>query len=134
MHLLPGGHPAIIQENIKTLKGTGMDEHQAIHHAHAHAKATGSMDGPPASAGDPQASSPVADNDADDPPGDPPAKSKGPMINPAHKGRLHAALHVPEGEPIPAGKLAEAEHSKNPHMRQMANFAENAKGFAHPKK
>ena len=58
--------------------------------------------------------------------------AKAPMIQPSHKGRLHRALGVPEGQPIPAAKLATAKASPNPHMRQMATFAENAKGFAHP--
>ncbi len=40
-----------------------------------------------------------------------------------HPGALHEALHVPEGEKIPAKKLAKAEHSKNEHMRHMANLA-----------
>lgn len=40
----------------------------------------------------------------------------------SHKGRLHRALHVPEGEKIPAAKLAAAKDSKNPHVRHMANF------------
>lgn len=40
-----------------------------------------------------------------------------------HPGALHEALNVPEGEKIPAKKLAKAEHSKNEHMRHMANLA-----------
>lgn len=47
----------------------------------------------------------------------------------SHKGRLHAALHVPEGQPIPAAKLAKASNSKNPHMRRMAQFAKTMKGM-----
>ena len=42
-------------------------------------------------------------------------------------GGLHRALHVPEGETIPADKLAAASHSKNPHVRQMANLAHRGK-------
>lgn len=61
-----------------------------------------------------------------------PKMPKAPMLNPAHKGRLHKALHVPANEPIPAPKLAKALKSPNPHMRQMANFAKVAKGFQHP--
>lgn len=49
------------------------------------------------------------------------------IIKPSHKGRLHSALGVPQGEKIPASKLAKAAHSSNPHMRQMANFAKVAK-------
>ena len=52
-------------------------------------------------------------------------------IKPSHKGMLHKALHVPQAKAIPASKLAAALHSKNPHVRQMANFARN---FGHKKK
>lgn len=45
----------------------------------------------------------------------------------SHKGMLHRALHVPEGKKIPAAKLAGAERSSDPHMRHMAQFAENVK-------
>lgn len=40
-----------------------------------------------------------------------------------HPGALHKALHVPAGKNIPATKLKKAEHSKNPHVRKMANLA-----------
>ncbi len=46
----------------------------------------------------------------------------------SHKGRLHRALGIPEGQKIPASRLATARHSDNPHMRQMANLAAT---FAH---
>lgn len=46
---------------------------------------------------------------------------------PVHKGALHRALGVPEGEKIPAAKLAEASNSKDEHVRRMAA---SAKGFA----
>lgn len=49
-----------------------------------------------------------------------------------NKGGLHRALGVPEGQKIPADKLAAAAHSKNPHVRHMAQFAKTAKGFSHP--
>jgi len=42
-----------------------------------------------------------------------------------HKGDLHKALHVSQGEKIPADKLNKAVHSKNPHTRHMAQFAKN---------
>jgi hypothetical protein len=45
----------------------------------------------------------------------------------SHKGRLHKALGVPEGEKLPASKLASAANSSNPHMRKMANFAKTMK-------
>lgn len=40
-----------------------------------------------------------------------------------HKGALHRALGVPEGEKIPASKMAKASHSKNPRIKRMANLA-----------
>lgn len=47
-----------------------------------------------------------------------------------HPGGLHRALHVPEGQKIPAEKLAEAKHSKNPHVRKMAYLAGTFRHFA----
>jgi hypothetical protein len=47
------------------------------------------------------------------------------------KGGLHRALHVPEGQKIPAEKLAAARHSSNPHIQHMANFAHTMSGFKH---
>jgi hypothetical protein len=44
-----------------------------------------------------------------------------------NKGGLHRALGVPMGKPIPAGKLAGALHSSNPHLEHMAQFARNVK-------
>jgi len=46
-----------------------------------------------------------------------------------NKGALHKALHVKEGEKIPAKKLEKAEHSKSPLMRKRANLAETLKGL-----
>lgn len=40
-----------------------------------------------------------------------------------HPGALHKALGVPQGEKIPAKKMAKAAHSSNPHLRKMANLA-----------
>lgn len=48
-----------------------------------------------------------------------------------HPGALHRALHVPEGEKIPAKKLEKAEHSDNAHVRKMAHLAETLKHFVH---
>ena len=45
------------------------------------------------------------------------------------KGGLHRALHVPEGEKIPASKVEAATHSDSPHIRKMANFAQTMGGF-----
>jgi hypothetical protein len=42
---------------------------------------------------------------------------------------LHRALHVPEGESIPSGKLSKALGSGNEHVRHMAQFAKNVKGL-----
>jgi hypothetical protein len=53
-------------------------------------------------------------------------------IKPSHKGLLHKKLGVPQGEKIPAGKLSSALHSPSPALRKEANFARNAKGWAHP--
>ena len=41
-----------------------------------------------------------------------------------HKGALHRALHVPEGEKIPKAKIAKAAHSANPVMAKRARLAE----------
>jgi hypothetical protein len=44
-----------------------------------------------------------------------------------NKGKLHRELHVPEGEKIPAKKLAKAAKSKNPTMRKEVQLAETAR-------
>ncbi len=63
------------------------------------------------------------------------SKSSNPIhLNPAHKGKLHRALGVPEGEKIPAKKLARAKDSSSPAMQKMANFATVSKTWAKPKK
>jgi len=43
------------------------------------------------------------------------------------KGALREALHVKEGEKIPASKLKKAEHSKNPTIKKRAVLAETFK-------
>jgi hypothetical protein len=48
-----------------------------------------------------------------------------------NKGGLHRALGVPEGETIPASKLAAAKNSNNEHVRHMANFAATMGKFKH---
>lgn len=40
-----------------------------------------------------------------------------------HPGKLHRALHVPQGEKIPAKKIEKASHSKNMTLRREANLA-----------
>lgn len=49
--------------------------------------------------------------------------SKHRVVMHLNKGGLHRALHVPEGEDIPKEKVEAATHSKNPHLRAMANLA-----------
>ena len=48
-----------------------------------------------------------------------------------HKGALHRALGVPEGQKIPAKKMAQARKSKNPHVRRMAASAAGLKAMRH---
>lgn len=55
-------------------------------------------------------------------------------IHGLRKGRLHRALHVPEGEKIPAAKLEAARHSSNSAIAHMANFAHTLSGFSKKKK
>jgi hypothetical protein len=54
-------------------------------------------------------------------------------LNPAHKGAMHRALGIPNGKPIPVEREQAAKKSPNPHVRQEANFALNARGFKHGK-
>jgi len=46
-----------------------------------------------------------------------------------HPGALHKELGVPQGEKIPAKKLAKAEHSSNPKLARRVRLAETLKGF-----
>ena len=46
-----------------------------------------------------------------------------------HKGALHKELGVPQGQKIPAAKLAKAAKSSNPVERKRAAFAKELKGF-----
>lgn len=46
-------------------------------------------------------------------------------IKPSHRGLLHKKLGVPQGEKIPAAKLAAAKHSSSASERKEATFAEN---------
>ena len=46
-----------------------------------------------------------------------------------HPGALHRALGVPEGEKIPAKKMAKAAKSSNPHMKQMVSLAKTFKKY-----
>jgi len=46
-----------------------------------------------------------------------------------HPGKLHRELGVPEGEKIPAKKLAKAAKSKNPTVRKEVALAKTLKKF-----
>lgn len=46
-----------------------------------------------------------------------------------HPGGLHRSLGVPQGQPIPAGKIEAATHSSNPKVRRQANLAQTLKGM-----
>jgi len=52
-------------------------------------------------------------------------------IKASHKGRLHAALGVPQGQKIPKHKIEIAKSSSNPKIRAMAVFASNAARWSH---
>lgn len=46
-----------------------------------------------------------------------------------HPGALHRELGVPEGQKIPAAKVAKAAHSSNQILAQRARLAETLKGL-----
>jgi hypothetical protein len=46
-----------------------------------------------------------------------------------HKGALHRELGVPEGEKIPAKKMAKAAKSSNPKMRKQVQLARTLSGL-----
>lgn len=48
-------------------------------------------------------------------------------IKPSRRGLLHSKLGVPQGDKIPASKLAKAKRSSSPALRKEANFAQNSK-------
>ena len=48
-----------------------------------------------------------------------------------HPGALHRALGVPEGQKIPAAKMAAARSSRNPRIRRMAGLAHTLGGMRH---
>jgi hypothetical protein len=52
-------------------------------------------------------------------------------IKKSHEGLLHKDLGVATDKPIPAKKLAKAEHSENAAVKKRAVFAENAKHWHH---
>ncbi len=46
-----------------------------------------------------------------------------------NKGALHRELGVPEGEKIPAKKMAKAAKSKNPRIRKQVTLARTLSGL-----
>ena len=42
----------------------------------------------------------------------------------SHPGALHTALHVPQGQKIPAAKIEKATHNSNPTLAKRANLAQ----------
>ena len=48
-------------------------------------------------------------------------------VDPSHKGDLHKALHVPQGEKIPKGKIEKATHSKNAHLPRKYRSASSSR-------
>jgi hypothetical protein len=52
-------------------------------------------------------------------------------IKPQNVGKLHKALGVTKGTPIPAPKLNKALKSTDPSLKKEAVFAKNAKSFNH---
>lgn len=54
-----------------------------------------------------------------------------PMHLDIKKGGLHEALGMKPDTPIKTSKLESLKNSEDPHMRKMANFALNARGWNH---
>jgi hypothetical protein len=50
-----------------------------------------------------------------------------------HKGGLHRALGLAEGEKIPMAKIEAATHSENGHLRKMATMAKSMHSWKHGK-
>jgi hypothetical protein len=46
-----------------------------------------------------------------------------------HKGGLHRALGIPEGDKIPEDKIQAAMNSKNEHVAKMASLAHTMAGW-----
>lgn len=59
------------------------------------------------------------------------AAPSGIHIKASHVGKLHRALGIAQGRPIPHSVLMAHKNDKSPAMRKMVNFALNAKGFKH---
>lgn len=52
-------------------------------------------------------------------------------INPAHKGRLHRDLGVPQDRKLTVAQIEKAEHSRKPAVRKEADFAARARDWNH---
>ena len=50
-------------------------------------------------------------------------------IKKSHRGLLRKNLGVPQGQPIPAGRLETALDSASAKLRKQAQFAKNAKSW-----
>lgn len=48
-----------------------------------------------------------------------------------HPGALHRYLGLPEGQPISMATLMKLKNHPQPHVREMAQFAINARSFKH---
>lgn len=48
-----------------------------------------------------------------------------------HEGGLHRSLGVPEGQKIPARKMAAAAHSSNPKIRKQVALAHTLRAMHH---
>jgi hypothetical protein len=59
------------------------------------------------------------------------AKKESIDIKPSHKGALHRALGIPQGQTLTDEEIQQGLDSKDPAVRMMARFAKNAKGFSH---
>jgi len=51
------------------------------------------------------------------------------VVHHLHHGGLHRALGIPEDEKIPESRLEAAMHSKNDHLRHMADLAHTMEGW-----
>lgn len=56
-----------------------------------------------------------------------------PAVKPSHKGRLHRALGIPEGEKIPISRIHAAERSSDAAVAKEARYAETMRGWNHKK-
>lgn len=55
----------------------------------------------------------------------------GPFKHPLKKGALHRDLGIPQGQKIPAARLAKAAHSSSPLVAKRARLAETMKHWNH---